>query len=77
MNIVVAASRTLLLIDCVLAQHDTYLGDLSRSHNVLKSQQTDGLVIFRMYEPIITLLDKAISESIFAISVDDVVKVLT
>jgi hypothetical protein len=77
MQILVTASWTLLLMDCVLAQHDTHLGDLSRCYSVLEFQQTDGLVIFRTYEPIITLLDKLISESIFAISIDDVVKVLT
>jgi len=59
-----------------LSQHNTHFEDHSWLYRASELRGTDHLAVLSAYHLIVTSLDEAISDSIVAITIDDIVKIL-
>jgi len=71
-----ATPGTLLLIHRCLLQHNANLENHSRLHLAGELRGVDDLAVSSTHHLIVTLLDEAVSQAIFAIAIDDIIKIL-
>jgi hypothetical protein len=75
--VAVAASRTNVPSNVSLPQDNAHLNDHSWFHHAGKFQRIDGFAIFCTYHLIVTSFDEAIPDAVFAVPIDNIVKILS